>query len=507
MRALRVLALAVLCTVTQLKAQHTREYEFDMFGAYTKYDASFNLVNKWGGGIRFGYLFGSRVGAELDILLQPDYPLGSGTGTMEPLIGGGSLVLNLLNAQRNIFYVVGGYSRLDFGETAPYQFTDGGFHGGVGDKLFLTNRVALRLEGRAIYTPETKSSFSTKAVTHVVATAGLAIFAPNGKRAPSPAPQTPAPVAVAAAAPLLVDPQPHQGPPPLPPPTPVVSDADGDGIPDGPDACPNTPHGAVVDDHGCAIDSDHDGVPDGLDHCPDTPAGAMVDTYGCPSDLDHDGIPDGLDKCPDTPGGAVVDAMGCPIDHDHDGVPDGIDKCPTTPAGVHVDASGCPVDEDADGDGVPDSVDKCPNTPHGLPVDANGCLLLFHPEPPAPAEPGHAMAPARPTLILHGVNFESGRSVLTRDSYAVLDLVAGSLVANPEIRIEIAGYTDNTGPMGANLRLSEARAAAVRAYLARKGVVPVRMTARGYGSAHPIAGNVSAAGRAQNRRVELHKLS
>jgi len=506
MRALTALALAVLCTGTPLEAQHTREYEFDMFGAYTKYDASFNLANTWGGGIRLGYLFGSRIGAELDILLQPDYPLGTGMGTMEPLIGGGSVVLNLLNAQRNIFYVVGGYSRIDFGETPPYQFTDGGFHGGVGDKLFLTNRLALRLEGRAIYTPETNASFGTKSVTHIVASAGLAIFAPNGNRPPSAASQTSAPVPVAVVtASVRVDSQPPVVLPPLPPPTPVVSDADGDGIPDSADACPNTPHGALVDDHGCAIDSDHDGVPDGLDHCPETPAGAMVDAYGCPSDSDHDGVPDGLDKCPDTPAGAVVDAMGCPLDHDHDGVPDGIDKCPTTPPGVHVDASGCPVDEDADGDGVPDSIDRCPNTPHGVPVDANGCMLLFHPDPPP--QPGRAMTPARPTLILRGVNFESGRSVLTRDSYAALDLVASSLVANPEIRIEIAGYTDNTGPMGANLRLSEARAAAVRAYLARKGVVPARMTARGYGSAHPIAQNVSAPGRAQNRRVELHKLS
>src|SRR5204863_410725 len=121
----------------------------------------------------------------------------------------------------------------------------------------------------------------------------------------------------------------------------------------------------------------------------------------------------------------------------------------------------------------------------------------------APAPP---RAPPRPTLILTGVNFETGRSALTRDSYMVLDAVAASLLANPEIRIEIAGYTDSTGTKFSNLRLSQSRAVAVRFYLARKGVTPARMVAKGYGASGYIAPNSTVAGRAQNRRVELHKL-
>jgi OOP family OmpA-OmpF porin len=54
--------------------------------------------------------------------------------------------------------------------------------------------------------------------------------------------------------------------------------------------------------------------------------------------------------------------------------------------------------------------------------------------------------------------------------------------------------------------LSGARADAVRAYLASKGVSPERMISKGYGAASPIATNTTAAGRAQNRRVELHRL-
>jgi len=97
--------------------------------------------------------------------------------------------------------------------------------------------------------------------------------------------------------------------------------------------------------------------------------------------------------------------------------------------------------------------------------------------------------------------------VLTASSYAVLDQVAASLVANPEIRIEIAGYTDATGSRLMNMRLSMGRAGAVQHYLARKGVSPMRMRARGFGASGYIAPNTTPEGRAQNRRVELHKLN
>ena len=249
-------------------------------------------------------------------------------------------------------------------------------------------------------------------------------------------------------------------------------------------------------------------MPDGIDQCPNTPAGVAVDAKGCPQDADGDGVPDGLDKCPNTPKGATVDASGCPLDSDLDGVPDGIDQCPNTPAGTKVDATGCPLPVEAVRTPTPApqaaAPAKCPPAPPGSQVDANGCLVLFAPEPARPATPG--APPPRPTLVLRGVNFETGRSVLTRDSYLVLDAVAASLVANPEIRIEVAGYTDSTGTKFSNLRLSQARAAAVRFYLARKGVAPMRMVAKGYGGSGYVAPNSTASGRAQNRRVELHKL-
>src|SRR5213594_3708624 len=213
---------------------------------------------------------------------------------------------------------------------------------------------------------------------------------------------------------------------------------------------------------------------------------------GPPSDADGDGVPDKRDACPSTPHGATVDPRGCPSDADKDGVPDGLDQCPNTPPGTEVDAVGCTRIADSDGDGVDDTKDKCPGTAPGTRVDASGCPILFTPE--------------RTPVILRGVTFETGRSALKLESHTVLDIVAQSLLDNPYIRIEIAGYTDTTGAPATNLRLSQARAAAVRAYLAGRGVAPGRMVARGYGAANPIAPNTTLDGRAQNRRVELHQL-
>jgi outer membrane protein OmpA-like peptidoglycan-associated protein len=232
-------------------------------------------------------------------------------------------------------------------------------------------------------------------------------------------------------------------------------------------------------------------VYDGIDKCPGTPTGARVDAQGCPTDADADGVPDGIDQCPNTPAGATVDSTGCPVDSDHDGVPDGIDKCPNTPAGTEVDTAGCQRASDTDGDGVDDTKDKCPGTAAGTRVDAAGCPILF--------------TEAKTPVVLRGVTFESGRSALKPDSYTILDIVAASLVANQDIKIEIAGHTDNTGSAATNTRLSQARADAVRAYLASKGVAPGRMVARGYGPSQPVAPNTSPAGRAQNRRVELRQ--
>jgi outer membrane protein OmpA-like peptidoglycan-associated protein len=79
--------------------------------------------------------------------------------------------------------------------------------------------------------------------------------------------------------------------------------------------------------------------------------------------------------------------------------------------------------------------------------------------------------------------------------------VATALAKQPEMQVEIQGYTDSIGTDAYNLSLSQKRADAVKAYLVGKGLNSSSLTAKGYGKADPIASNATKEGRAQNRRV------
>lgn len=268
----------------------------------------------------------------------------------------------------------------------------------------------------------------------------------------------------------------------------VVMDSDKDGIPDDKDSCPDSAPGVKVDARGCELDTDGDGVVDSQDRCPGTPPGTTVDATGCKtaeSDSDGDGIVNSRDRCPDTPRGARVDANGCELDSDGDGVADSKDSCPDTPSGAKVDARGCEVD--SDNDGIADSKDKCPGTASGKNVDRQGCEL-------------------QEVIVLKGVNFETSSDQLKSNSFSVLDEMAATLKRYPNMVVEVAGYTDNRGAASFNKQLSQKRAASVADYLISKGVSADNLQATGYGAASPIADNSTAAGRAQNRRVELHIL-
>jgi outer membrane protein OmpA-like peptidoglycan-associated protein len=81
--------------------------------------------------------------------------------------------------------------------------------------------------------------------------------------------------------------------------------------------------------------------------------------------------------------------------------------------------------------------------------------------------------------------------------------VAGILIAYPDIRVEVDGYTDNTGSLGYNQQLSEQRADAVRGFLVQQGVPSSSVGAKGFGPNDPVASNDSPEGRQQNRRVNL----
>jgi OOP family OmpA-OmpF porin len=105
------------------------------------------------------------------------------------------------------------------------------------------------------------------------------------------------------------------------------------------------------------------------------------------------------------------------------------------------------------------------------------------------------------------VNFESGSSALTPDSYSVLDEVVRSLQAYPEVRVEIRGHTDSQGAAGFNLELSQKRANSVKQYLINSGIDPTRVESVGVGEEEPVSSNSTPEGRAQNRRIEFRRLN
>ena len=100
--------------------------------------------------------------------------------------------------------------------------------------------------------------------------------------------------------------------------------------------------------------------------------------------------------------------------------------------------------------------------------------------------------------------FNTGSSTLSPAAYAALSRIAYNLNQNPETLITIVGYTDNTGTYEQNMQLSQQRAQAVANYLIGQGVSSSRINTLGRGWEDPVAPNNTAAGRAQNRRVEIY---
>ncbi len=101
------------------------------------------------------------------------------------------------------------------------------------------------------------------------------------------------------------------------------------------------------------------------------------------------------------------------------------------------------------------------------------------------------------------VLFDTGKADLVGATREQLAKIAGILIAYPDIKIAINGYTDSTGSLQFNQQLSQQRADAVRSYLSSQGVNSGSITTQGFGPSDPIASNDTATGRQQNRRVEL----
>ncbi len=245
-------------------------------------------------------------------------------------------------------------------------------------------------------------------------------------------------------------------------------------------------------------DRDGDGIADSFDTCPDQRENynGFEDADGCPDDpdTDGDGIADSRDACmllPEDKDG-YLDEDGCPdLDNDADGIPDAVDKCPLKPEDFDgfEDADGCP-DPDNDGDTVPDVEDQCPNTPGGPGGARPGC-------------PSLVVVTAKEIRITQQIQFEFNKAAIKAVSFPTLDAVREVLVANPQMRLEVQGHTDNVGQAAYNQKLSQQRADSVRAYLVKAGIDPTRLVAKGYGMAQPLVPNSTEGNRALNRRVQF----
>lgn len=100
-------------------------------------------------------------------------------------------------------------------------------------------------------------------------------------------------------------------------------------------------------------------------------------------------------------------------------------------------------------------------------------------------------------------SFKSGSAVLNGGFYAPLNSIAVIMNKYPETKIQVSGYTDNTGNPNSNLNLSLQRAQSVANYLSAQGVSPSRISSIGYGDRNPVASNATSEGKALNRRVEI----
>lgn len=130
--------------------------------------------------------------------------------------------------------------------------------------------------------------------------------------------------------------------------------------------------------------------------------------------------------------------------------------------------------------------------------------LRFRALAPAAAAGGKPAEP--PRFVLEGVEFDTGKATLRKDSHARLDGVVEFLTHKRSARVEISGHTDNVGNPRTNQSLSQKRAEACRDYVVSRGVDAARVQAVGRGDTQPVAPNDTEAGRQKNRRIEAREL-
>jgi outer membrane protein OmpA-like peptidoglycan-associated protein len=266
---------------------------------------------------------------------------------------------------------------------------------------------------------------------------------------------------------------------------PKVADSDGDGLKDGDEI--NKYKTSPL-----KADSDGDGVNDG-----DEVLNYKTDPNK--ADTDGDGLKDGEEI-------ATFKTDPLKADTDGDGLKDGeeVTKYKTDP-----------LKADTDGDGLKDGDEILQYKTDPLKADTDAGTVSDAAEVARGSNPLDASddvpkkeelkVEAGKAIVLEGVVFETGKSVITPATETVLEQAYNTLAQNPDIAVEIRGYTDNAGKLASNVKLSQARAEAVRAWLVAKGIAADRITAKGYGPENPVAPNTTPEGKAKNRRIEFFR--
>ena len=106
-------------------------------------------------------------------------------------------------------------------------------------------------------------------------------------------------------------------------------------------------------------------------------------------------------------------------------------------------------------------------------------------------------------VVLQNIQFEFNSAALTADSESGIQILTAFLKRNPDLKVELAGHTDNVGNDNYNLKLSSERAESVRKALIANGIEETRLTAKGYGATKPTVPNDTEEHRALNRRTEM----
>ena len=140
-----------------------------------------------------------------------------------------------------------------------------------------------------------------------------------------------------------------------------------------------------------------------------------------------------------------------------------------------------------------------------LAKEAESCRppAIVTPPPPPPPPPPPRPPQVRQPISFHAVYFDFGKSKLKPEAEAELDRAAKIMQDNPDVVLELQGNADNVGSDKYNQALGKKRADAVFNYMKAKGINPDRLKAVSFGEGKPVAPNTTAAGRAQNRRVDL----